>query len=810
MFKHFRPPLFSLLLLCSSMAVAQHSVEGKVTDSTHNPIAYANVILMNAKDSTTVYKGSISEESGFFSMVNVEENNYLLKISFMGYEDHIQQIEVSGDTELGELSLQESISDLDEVAVIGKRPVIRKSIDRLTFDVENSTLSTGTTYELLKRTPGVIVSQGQLLVKNRPATVYINDRKVYLSAQELQQLLEGFSAGNVKSVEVITNPPAKYDAEGGAILNIKTSKNISIGYKGSLNANTTIAKVPKYGVGTSHYYKNDFVNIFTNYNFNYRNIVKRDENHIVFYEPSGAVDSRWDEEFNRDTETASNSINAILDFNLSEKSNLNLSANLQILPASISGINGQTDIYGADGQLDSLYTTNGRRDNDQDNLLLSAAYNTSIGEKGATLSAVANYINYDDNQTQDLTTRYVSNTGDLLNRNSFTTLAGQTTDIYTGKIDISAPVGSLSLETGIKYAGVTSESGQDYFDREAGSVFVAELSDTFDYDENIYAAYLSASRDWEKWSMKAGLRGEFTDIEGKAGSAGLVNQQEYFELFPTLYLLYSKNENNSFGLQYSRRITRPRFQSLNPYRTYINENNVMVGNPELHPGISNKVSFNYTYKNKLSFDLYWDRGEDATAVLPFQDNTEHVLRAVNTNLNFEQQYSFDVSYYNYVKNWWYLYFYSSFFYMDNEFVAVESGNETVQNEVFSTYLMAQNYFTLSKDGTFSGELIASFLPDYIAGSYDFEEPQYSLSFGLRKTFFDNRLTTTLNVDDVFNTQNIPVKSRYLNQNNGFFAKPESRMLRVGMIYKFGNFKLRDNNRTIDADESERLKAKSKL
>lgn len=801
-------PIFSLLILCSSLSFAQHSVQGKVLDEANNPVAFANVILLSAKDSVTVYKGAVTRETGDFDFEQVEDDLYLLKVSFVGFQDLLTQVEIAQDKDLGTLFLKESVSDLDEVSVIGKKPVITRSIDRITFEVENSTLSTGNTYELLKRTPGVIVSQGQLLVKNRPATVYINDRKVYLSAQELQQLLEGFSAGNVKSVEVITNPPAKYDAEGGAILNIKTSKNISIGYKGSLNANTTIAQVPKYGVGTSHYYKNDFINLFTNYNYNYQNIYKKDENHIVFYDPSGAVDSRWKEDFIRDTRNSSNSINAILDFNLDENSSLNLSANLQFDPARISDINGRTEIFGAQGQLDSLYTTNARRDGDQENLLLSAAYNTNIGEKGATLAAVANYINYDDNRTQNLVTSYFSDSGNLLNTNMFATIAGQNSNIYTGKVDVSAPLGTFSLETGLKYTGVKSESGLDYFDLQNGSQFVSELSDTFDYDENIYAVYLSSSKEWGKWSVKGGLRGEMTDIEGRSGSSGLVNDQDYFELFPTFYLMYSKNENNSFGLDYSRRISRPRFQSLNPYRTYINENYVMIGNPNLRPGISNKINFNYTYKNKLSFDLYWDRGENATAVLPFQDNEERVLRTVNTNLNYEQQYSLDVSFYDYVKNWWYLYVYSSFFYMENEFVAFESGNEIVQNDVFSTYIMAQNFFTLSKDGTFSGELIASYLPDYIAGSYDFDEPQYGLSFGLRKTFFDSRLTTTLNVDDVFNTQNIPISSRYLNQNNGFFAQPESRMLRLGVIYKFGNFKLRDNKRTIDADESERLKEKT--
>ncbi|MDX1762034.1 MAG: carboxypeptidase-like regulatory domain-containing protein, partial [Christiangramia sp.] len=221
-----------ILLLFSCAIYSQNQLTGKIQNQDKEPVAFANVILLNAEDSTSVYKGTISEENGDFLIENVKDSSYLLKVSFVGYQEQIKKIKVKGDTNLKTLVLQESSDALDEVVINARKPVIRRQVDRLVFDVENSTLSTGNSFEILKRTPGVIVSQGNLLIKNRPAEVYINDRKVYLNSQELQQLLEGFSAENIKAVEVITNPPAKYDAEGGSILNIVTSKNISIGYKG--------------------------------------------------------------------------------------------------------------------------------------------------------------------------------------------------------------------------------------------------------------------------------------------------------------------------------------------------------------------------------------------------------------------------------------------------------------------------------------------------------------------------------------------------------------------------------------------------
>ncbi|MUP45083.1 TonB-dependent receptor [Gramella sp. BOM4] len=799
-----------IFLLFPMLIFSQNELTGKVLDSNKQAVAYANIILFNAEDSTTVVRGTVSEEDGSFSFKDLESNVYVIKASFIGYAESLRRIELKGNTKIDPIILSNSQDALDEVTINARKPKVVRQVDRIVFDVENSVLSSGTTFDILKKTPGVIVSQGQLLVKNRAATVYINDRKVYLSSQELQQLLEGFSAGNVKSVEVITNPPARYDAEGGAILNIVTSKNISIGYKGSFNASNTIARVPKYNLGTSQYYKNDWLNVFGSYNYNQQDALKKDESYVEFFEPSGATDSDWITDFRRDTESYSHSVNAILDFLLSEKSTLSLSANLLFTPTRDSDISGLTEIYQPSGSLDSLFTTDSQLENETNNLLFSGSYSTSFGEN-TSFEAVVNYINYDDEQDQYLMTEYFDPQGNLLNENAFTTIGRQESDIFTAQFDISTKLGGSSFETGAKFSGLQTQSGQDFFGNDSGvQQFMGALSDELDYDENIYAAYASLSHDWDNISMKAGLRGEYTDVQGISNSFGLVNDQEYFQLFPTFYLMYTGSEKHSYGLDYSRRIQRPGFQNLNTYRYFINENNFQDGNPDLRPAIYNKINFNYTYDNKLSFDLYWDRADNYISVLPFQDNENRTLRSASLNLNYNQQYSLDISYFSYLKDWWYLSLYSSIFYMENEFPALESGGQLVQNDIFSTYIQAYNYLVLSGDGTFSAEVIGILSPDYIAGSYEFDEVQYGLDIGLRKTFMDSRLVATINVQDIFNSMNIPLKSQYLNQNNGYFAMPESRMLRFGLTYKFGNFKLSDNNRAIDAEESERLKEKGPL
>ncbi|HBT09375.1 MULTISPECIES: outer membrane beta-barrel family protein [Leeuwenhoekiella] len=780
------------------------NITGKVIDDQQRAVPYANVLLLKAADSTFV-KGAVSEENGEILFAEISSGTYLIKASFVGFkESYSSPFELKDQIRIPDLILQENSEALDAVTVNYRKPTVDRRVDRIVFNVENTAISSGTTFDILQRTPGVIVNQGQLLVKNRPAQVYINDRKVYLTNEELQQLLEGFAGVNVKSVEVITTPPARYDAEGGAILNIITSKNLSIGYKGSLNASNTVAIKPKYNVGTSQYYKTDWLNAFASYNFNSRFDVKTDEGFVQFYNPNGSEKATWEDLFQRETRTISHSLNTILDFTLSETEMLSFTANILHTPKANSDISGRTETYNPQGQLDSLYTTQSRLENQRDNLLFNLNYEKQLGENGATLSANANYIDYTDNQMQSVATRYVSAQGNLLNANAFNTIPTQKSQIYTGQLDYSGNLGKWSFEAGAKYSGINSESRQEFFNT-AGNVSDADaiLNDNFDYTEGIYASYFSFAKDWEKWSFKTGLRGEYTDANGNSRTLGVVNTQEYLELFPTAYLMYAAADNHSFALDYSRRIDRPRFQSLNPYRYFLNENNFQEGNPNIQPAIANKVKLSYSFKNKLSFELYWDRIDNAMSRLPFQDNENLTLRSVNTNLNYEQQYSLDVIYSEFVNNWMWMSVYASFFNLENEFVALEDNNSLVQKEINGLYIETLNYLIINP--TLNVAISNNFTSNFLVGSYEYDRPQYRLNVDIQKRFLDGRLIVNLSSEDIFNTNNIPLTSHYLNQNNTFFAMPESQKIRVGVRYNFGNFKLSDNNRNTSVEEETRLK-----
>ncbi|MFT5242673.1 MAG: hypothetical protein ACI8QQ_000593, partial [Psychroserpens sp.] len=256
-----------ILLLCSYMGYGQdYAVSGKIIDAKGNAIEFANIIIYN-DDQSEVLKGTSTGENGFFILNNLESNTYILKVSFIGYQTYEQKVVLTGSLDLKTIRLEDDIESLDQVTVIGKKPSITRKPDRLIFNVENTALTEGSTLSVLKSTPGVIVSDGGINIKSSPATIFINNRRVQLTSQELITLLDSAPANSIKSVEVITNPPASYDADSGSVINIIMSKNLVTGYRGSVFTNYTQGVFPRYNAGTSHYFKNNKVNLNVNYNY---------------------------------------------------------------------------------------------------------------------------------------------------------------------------------------------------------------------------------------------------------------------------------------------------------------------------------------------------------------------------------------------------------------------------------------------------------------------------------------------------------------------------------------------------------------
>ena len=797
--------LIFLLFLFFQIAVfsQNNSIEGQIVDSKKTPISFVNLLLFEKEDSQVI-AGTTTNEAGFFRIDDLEEKEYYLEIRMIGFSTISKTINPSKSSDLGIITLTVSQEELDEAVISVKSPSVKKEPGKLTFNVENTSLSTGSTFNLLKKTPGVLIIGDKISIKNTSPIIYLNDKRVYLSSSELASLLKSVDASEIKSIEVITNPSAKYDAEAGAILNIVSSKTISIGYKGSVNATYEQAVYSKYMFSTSHSYKNDWLNLSGNYSYSPRKDYKQDDNFTRFFNPDDSAKTIWESDFTKTTRSYGHQGNIILDFTLNDKNSLSLSTTAFVSPDKKFNNNVTGEIFDAQRQLDSTFITESSFENNTSNWSFNAEHQVSFGDSKSKLSTSLNYIIYANDQSQNLNTDYFLPSDDLLNTVNFFTDAYQDTDIFTGQTDFKTTISEGDFEAGLKYSNIETASGLDFFNTENNiPEFVDELSDLFIYKESIYASYINYLKEWDQWSITVGLRGEYTNVDGDSKSLGIVNSQEYFDVFPSGELLYTKNDDNTFGLSYRRSVVRPRYQSLNPFSYFITDNIIRSGNPNLIPTIKTKYMLSFTHKNKWFFEAYYIYKKNPLAILTFQDNENSNLQNIDANIINDVNYSLDVMYSSSVNSWWYLWVYTSAYYLENEFFALASTQETYSNNTFGVYAQMYSGLTLSKDKSFTSDVTFKYISNMIEGSFDYKN-QFNLSVSFRKSFWNNKASVSAGVDDIFDTFNVPLSSKYYNQDNSYFAHLESRLFRLGFVYYFGNFKLRNTNNSHKTAEEDRL------
>jgi hypothetical protein len=792
-------PFFIFLLVLST--TAQNDLTGSVSNSNKEVLPYSNVVLFKMPDSV-FYKASYSDENGRFKVTNCINGDYTLQISSVGYVSLSRKLTINQNQDLGTVILSANTEELDAVLVTADRPTIDKKADRLVFNVENTVLSTGNTQNLLKKTPGVFEMEGTYMVQNSPAIIYINNKRVYLTSEELNQLLQGYSADNIKSVEVITNPPASYDAEGVAVININTSKGISLGYKGNVNGQWTQGTFTKYQIGTSQFYKNDWLNVYANYNYNPRKDFKKDDSEIGFFNPNGTRSERWFSTLDRIDRSAAHNFNTIVDITVNEKNSLSFSGNFNTNQNNDVTYKNETLILPEAATSFSGFDTDSEFEKNRTNGFVNAQWQHILNDNGASLSLEGNYIFTDSDQLQDLRTTFFDNNQNTTGTNSFFTDAFQEIDIYTAKLDYNATLGNYVFSSGLKFSNVTSTSSQNFFDTDSGTALNPALSDLFLYDETIFAAYAQIDRSWETWSLAAGLRIEQTDVEGDSQSLGQVNTQEYFELFPNIAVTTQANEKNAYTLSYKRSIDRPRYADLNPFSSFINDFAFNTGNPNLQPAFNNKFTVGWNHKNTWFIDAYFLYTKDLLSDVPFQNNSNNTINTQSINLNYELQYSLDASTYQYINQSWYTALTTSLFYMENETRAAQSGDVDVVTSTTGFFVNSFNRLNMSDDRTLSMDVDVTYISSLLFGTYEWGG-SFITNVSFNKSLWNRRAQLTLALTDIFSTQNQRLSTRYLNQDNNYLALPETRTISVGFTYNFGNFRL-ENNEITTPEEQKRI------
>jgi len=798
-----RLPLLAVFFVVNISFSQTFEISGKVINTSKEVVPFANILLLNSADSTFV-QGTSADENGMFLLEEVAPELYLLQASYVGRGSKPLALDIKNNVTLGALVIPVETERLDEVIVTAKRPKLQRMADRLVFQVENTVVSQGSSWDILKNTPGLIVNSADLLIRGRPATVYLNGRRMQLSQDEIRDFLTNLAGVIIKSVEIYANPPANFDAESGAVINIITNKSVAPGYKGSVDAAYTQAIFPKYSLGTSHYLTSEKVNLFANYTYNTKkNNKTRDEN-INFIDNSSLIFSRWETTDNEISDIDSHSVNVSLDYDFDDNNTLNITSNTLFVPNQNRENDLQAEIRNGQRELDSTFTTHTLWTEEKQNLAFDVTYGHSFKKPGAKLSMNAHYTDFEDTSFQRIDSRYFDASGAFLRNFGFGTDAEQNIQIYTGQVDYQTPIGNSSFEAGAKISVVDSESSIDYLDFDGTDETVdASLSDDFLYNEEVYAAYFNWVKNWEKWSLKLGLRGELTNATGTSLSLNEVNTQDFFEPFPTFYLLYAPNDTHSFSFDYGRRVQRPKYNDLNPFRVFTNENNFEEGNPNLVPNFFNNFNLNYTLNGEYFIDIYYRDNGNYINTLVFQDNQDLVLRTLKQNVLDSHSYGIDFTVSKSISNAWFLYTYASLFHEDETFLAVESGNQEFTNEVDGFFIYLANYLTLSKDGTFTGELTFSHMSNFLFGSY-VQEATTNLTVGLRKSLWNDRAIFSISAEDLLGEANARLSSNYLNQDNAYFLVPETQFVRFGFTYNFGNFRLEDTQKEIDKDERDRL------
>lgn len=769
-----------------------------IASDTKEAVSYANAVLFSGE---TLVKGSSSDDLGMFKISKIPTGKYTLHVSFMGYKTLIKEVVVDKNIDLGKLLLVKEEESLEGVVITAKKPVLKREIDRLVFNIQGTALTEDNTWEVLRRTPGVLIINNTLSIKNSTPTVYINDRKVHLSASEVYQLLEGTSAENVKSVEVITNPPAKYDAQGGTILNIVMTKNLITGYHGSIYGNYTQGVFPRYNVGMNHFYKQGKFNIFGSYNYN-QSKVNRDNKETINYLNNSNISSVWNSDINRNTWSKQHTANLNIDYDFDAKNTLSFTGNLLYLPYWKRNMTTQSSVDDRTVVNDdfSLVAKN-RITQDKHNLGLNVDYVHKFQKEGEKLSANIHYTNYDKSNDQGVFTNYFVVSGADFDT-EFQTISNQKTEIFSGQIDYELPIDeSTNFETGIKTATIETDSDLSQFDILNGvATLDAANSDVFDYNETIYAGYASFSKNWEKWSIKVGFRGEQTELKGNSISTNQINTQNYFKIFPTAYVNHIISDNVNVYADFSRRITRPSFDDLNPFRLHFTDFISVAGNPSLQPAISNSYKVGTEIGGKYFIEAFYIYNKNEIYELTIQDNATNTLQYIASNVENNRYYGIDFVTYFSIIDPWNVSITTSFYNNEDTFTL---NNERVTQQKWANYTSIDNNFTFLKDQSLSANVSFVYLSPVVLG-FSEVSARNLLSISLRKTLWNKNATVSLSVNDIFNGQELTNTTQYANQNSFYRANYDMQTIRLGFRYKFGNTSLRTNQRTKSSAERERL------
>ncbi len=699
---------------------------------------------------------------------------FLLFLSIFGKA----QEAVKGKTADSLAEAKSSTTNISEVIIQSAPRKMKLNEGNLVLSVAgNKDFKTSThLLDILRKTPGVTVDQedGIFIGGRITPAVFIDGKPVVMSNQELQAYLRSLSPEMVESVEVNTNPSSKYDAEFKGIIDIKLKRNVNLGWKASYNGNIYVNKFNyrENAFNISYHTGRVTYNLQTGYNegistYRYHALQRLANTNIMrtktYQEDAGKV-------YN---------LQAGADFNLNDKNRL--------------GINLRGNFRNNDRiRTGSLYTTDKTRtqlvlntasenptDYSQENYGMTTNY--SFQNKGFKLAFLGNYLSVKNKQNDDFINRDQTNAeilsywkSDLVNK----------IGIYTAQIDASQKIKETDIEAGLKYSHSDTNNNIRYDTLSIGNQFVSDpsRSNIFSYKEKIWAGYLAYRQKIGDFQINAGLRFENTNSISNAITMDSVVSRNYLKWLPSLSVSYTFNKSSEFSLSYSRKITRPAFSQLNPFRFYFSPLNYWIGNPYLLPSFTSQVKATYRYKNWVA-SFTAGKEKDVMTRYPLYNPETNVLEYLGTNLPYRNFAMLETSFPVRITKWWNItsqiagyYNYEFRPYLDEVFALSIYNYELRISQVFSL----PKGFTVNVFGAYESKTGNSL---YII------KPRYTVDVSLQKAWFDNKLNTKIGINNLFDSYDQRLEFRHKQiMDNRFTHWWDSSRLVFSLSYNIGSSK----------------------
>lgn len=784
--------IFIVLMVFFASLLYSQNVEGNVISKDKKPISYAEVILKKE----TLKFSTIADEKGFYTLQVSQNGEYSLKVRDDGETVFSDRIKVEGNTIRNiQIDLSKALSNekkLDGVTVIAKKKIVERRVDRLIFNVENSIASQGLNgLEALAKTPMVRASEKSISIAGKSGvTVMINDRLLNLSGEDLVNYLKNLRSNDIQKIEVITTPPSKYEAQGkSGLINIILKKNTNLGWNVSLQSslNNLYWNQPtvSHSNGTTVNYQSKKLSITSNFTDNNYYWKARTSEH------STGNNSFWNTETYFFNNLKNKSTDAKLEYKLSEKSMIGGSYNY-LFGNPKESYNNASSVKDELGE--SFFTSEALARNHRNNHYATMFYDVKLDSLGSKFSISGNLISNNANADD-----YYETFSDVVTTTYINPINHYR--ICSGQADLEKNFSKVKTESGIKFTKLKNDSFFNYYDVNDG-ILVRNLgqSNDFFYDENNYAAYISGNYDIsEKWSGKGGLRYEFTQLTGVSPNENLTTKSHYGKFFPTLYISYKPNENNAFSLNYSKRINRPSFRDLNPFRYISSAYEYSSGNPYLQPSFTDNVELSYVLKNNFTATAFYNYSKNEWSRLQrFEGGMKY---AIATNFFNQNQTGISLSY-NYSKKSWLEsnIFVNAYYVTSRTFV----DDVVTMPGSYGSDFNVDNTFFLNQSKTFS-------LMVGLWGNVPYKEGNASYSgvasvySGLKLNLMEKKLFINLLMNDVLNTEREKSQQYYQNFSTASYYKLKSRNLSLSVTYKFGNNDVKGATKQTDFEEKNRAK-----